>query len=39
MIPKKMKAAVIYAFGEPLYIEEMPVRAPGENEILVKVML
>jgi len=38
MIPKKMKAAVIHAFGEPLHIEEMPVREPGENEILVKVI-
>jgi len=33
-----MKAAVIHAFGEPLHIEEMPVREPGENEILVKVI-
>jgi len=33
-----MKAAVIHAFGEPLQIEEMPVREPGENEILVKVI-
>lgn len=38
MIPKKMKAAVIHAFGEPLQIEEMPVREPGDNEILVKVI-
>lgn len=33
-----MKAAVIHAFGEPLHIEELPVREPGENEILVKVI-
>lgn len=33
-----MKAAVIHAFGEPLQIEEMPVREPGDNEILVKVI-
>lgn len=38
MIPKKMKAAVIHAFGEPLQIEEMLVREPGDNEILVKVI-
>lgn len=38
MIPKKMKAAVIHTFGEPLQIEEMPVREPGDNEILVKVI-
>ncbi|KUJ52836.1 alcohol dehydrogenase [Chryseobacterium sp. JAH] len=38
MIPKKMKAAVIHAFGEPLQIEELPVREPGENEVLVKVI-
>lgn len=33
-----MKAAVIHAFGEPLQIEEMLVREPGDNEILVKVI-
>ncbi|AYN01824.1 alcohol dehydrogenase AdhP [Chryseobacterium sp. 3008163] len=38
MIPKKMKAAVIHTFGEPLQIEEMPVREPSDNEILVKVI-
>lgn len=38
MIPKTMKAAVIHKFGEPLCIEQIPVREPGENEILVKVM-
>lgn len=38
MIPKKMKAAVIHGFGQPLYIEEMPVKEPGENQILVKVI-
>jgi propanol-preferring alcohol dehydrogenase len=38
MIPKTMKAAVIHAFGQPLQIEEMPVKAPGENQILVKVI-
>ena len=38
MIPKKMKAAVIHEFGKPLQIEEMPVKEPGENQILVKVI-
>lgn len=38
MIPKTMKAAVVRAFGQPLAIEEMPVRRPGKNEILVKVI-
>lgn len=38
MIPKKMKAAVIHQFGAPLQIEEMPVKEPGENQILVKVI-
>lgn len=38
MLPKKMKAAVIHEFGGPLKIEEMPVREPGENQILVKVI-
>lgn len=38
MIPKTMKAAVIHDFGQPLQIEEMPVREPGQNEILVKVI-
>lgn len=38
MLPKKMKAAVLREFGQPLRIEEMPVREPGKNEILVKVI-
>jgi len=38
MLPKTMKAAVIHAFGAPLQIEEMPVKEPGENEILVHVV-
>lgn len=38
MIPKTMKAAVVHAPGQPLRIEEMPVAAPGGNEILVKVI-
>jgi len=38
MLPVKMKAAVIRAFGQPLQIEEVSVREPGLNEILVKVI-
>ncbi|TKT90299.1 alcohol dehydrogenase AdhP [Dyadobacter frigoris] len=38
MLPKKMKAAVVREFGKPLQIEEMPVKEPGRNQILVKVI-
>jgi len=38
MLPKTMKAAVLHQFGGPLSIEEMPVKEPGENQILVKVI-
>lgn len=38
MIPKTMKAAVLHAFGGPLQIEEVPVKEPGENQVLVKVI-
>jgi len=38
MIPKTMKAAVVHEFGGQLTIEEMPVKEPGENQILVKVI-
>lgn len=38
MIPTTMRAAVLHAFGEPLKIEEVPVKQPGENQILVKVI-
>jgi len=38
MLPKKMKAAVVHAFGQPLQIEEMPVKEPGVHQILVKVI-
>lgn len=38
MIPKKMKAAVVHDFGQPLQIEELSVKEPRENEILVKVV-
>lgn len=33
-----MKAAVVHEFGKPLQIEEMPVKEPGRNQILVKVI-
>lgn len=38
MLPKNMKAAVVREFGKPLTIEEMPVKRPGKNEILVKII-
>ncbi|XJR87954.1 alcohol dehydrogenase catalytic domain-containing protein [Elizabethkingia anophelis] len=38
MIPKTMKAAVVQGYGEPLKIQEVPVREPGRYEVLVKVM-
>ena len=38
MLPKKMKAAVLHKFGDALKIEEMPVKEPGINQILVKVI-
>jgi len=38
MIPKTMKAAVIREFGSLLKIEEVEVKRPGRNEILVKVI-
>ena len=38
MIPKTMKAAVVREFGGKLQIEEVEVKRPGRNQILVKVM-
>lgn len=38
MIPKTMKAAVLHEFGKPLQIEQVPVKQPKENQILVKVV-
>ncbi|NBC26501.1 MAG: alcohol dehydrogenase AdhP [Bacteroidetes bacterium] len=37
MLPKTMRAAVAHNFGDALNIEEVPVKEPGDNEILVKV--
>jgi propanol-preferring alcohol dehydrogenase len=33
-----MKAAVLHRFGTPLQIEEVPVKQPGENQVLVKII-
>lgn len=38
MLPKTMKAAVVHEFGQPLQIEQVAVKEPGENQILVKVV-
>jgi propanol-preferring alcohol dehydrogenase len=38
MLPKTMKAAVIREFGSILKIEEVEVKRPGRNQILVKVI-
>lgn len=37
MLPRKMKAAVVHAYGEPLRLEEVPVPRPGPGQVLVKV--
>jgi propanol-preferring alcohol dehydrogenase len=37
MLPKMMKAAVVHEFGSPLAIDDMPVKRPNDNQILVKV--
>jgi alcohol dehydrogenase, propanol-preferring len=34
---KTMRAAVVRAFGQPLTIEEVPVREPGPGEVLIKI--
>lgn len=38
MLPKTMKAAVVREFGKPLQIEEVEVKHPGRNQVLVKVI-
>ena len=38
MLPKTMQAAVVREFGQPLKIEEVEVKAPVRNQILVKVI-
>lgn len=37
-IPRTMKAAVVHEFGAPLQIEEVPVKMPANDQILVKVV-
>jgi len=37
-IPQTMKAAVLHEFGAPLQIEEISVKMPNHNQILVKVI-
>lgn len=34
---KKMKAAVLHEFGQPLQIEEVDIPTPGAGEIVVKM--
>ncbi|MCY2688514.1 alcohol dehydrogenase AdhP [Salinimicrobium sp. TH3] len=38
MLPEKMKAAVVNQFGQPLSIEQVPLKKPGRGQILVKVL-
>lgn len=38
MLPKTMKAAVVREFGKALQIEEVEVKRPGRNQILVKII-
>lgn len=38
MLPNTMKAAIVREFGAPLQIEEVEVKRPGRNQILVKVI-
>ncbi len=38
MIPKTMKAAVLHEFGQPLSIEQVAVKEPKENQVLIKVI-
>lgn len=34
---RMMKAAVVRAFGQPLYIEDAPIPVPGPGQVLVKI--
>lgn len=38
IIPKTMKAAVLHEFGKPLTIEQVEVKMPGEDQVLIKVV-
>lgn len=35
--PRLVKAAVCHSFGEPLVIEELVIRPPGDGEVLVRI--
>lgn len=35
---KKMNAAVVEKFGEPLHIREVPIPNPGPGQVLVQVV-
>lgn len=37
MLPQKMKAAIVHAYGTPLRLEEVSVPRPGPGQILVKI--
>jgi alcohol dehydrogenase, propanol-preferring len=37
MGPRRMKAAVVRSFREPLVVQELPVPSPGAGEVLVKI--
>lgn len=37
-IPKKMNATVRYEFDRPLQIEEIDVKLPEANQVLIKVV-
>ncbi|MFV3075086.1 alcohol dehydrogenase AdhP [Niveispirillum fermenti] len=37
MLPQKMKAAIVHAYGAPLHLEEVAVPRPGPGQILVKI--
>lgn len=37
MLPQKMKAAIVHAYGKPLSLEEVGLPRPGRGQILVKI--
>ena len=37
MLPQKMKAAVVHAYGQPLRLEEVSVPRPGPGQIVVRI--
>ena len=38
VIPKRMRAAVVEKFREPLQIREVPVPSPGPGQALIQIM-